>query len=74
MPKAVGSNPLSSAANRALSPEASKYVMGATPHTPSMSDRQKSATFNPTGVTTPIPVTTTRFMQNPPCCVPDKCV
>ena len=40
-------------------PDASKRVMGPIPERPSASDFQKDSTSLPTGVMTPVPVTTT---------------
>ncbi len=55
----VGSNPLTSPANRVGKSPASKRVMGPTPETPSSSARQVSSVPIPTGVTSPMPVTAT---------------
>src|SRR5665213_1806166 len=48
-----------SAANRTGNLEASNFVISATPEVPAISASQVAATELPTGVTKPIPVTTT---------------
>ncbi len=55
------SNPLISAAIRVANDPASNSVTGPTPPRPSRSDSQVDSTSCPTGVTSPIPVTTTRL-------------
>src|SRR6185503_3609442 len=56
----IGSNPLTSQANRTPWRAASNLVIGAAPDRPARRPAQDSATVLPTGVTSPRPVTTTR--------------
>src|SRR3954465_4961584 len=58
-----GSNPFTSHAKRTCCLEASNLVIGAAPDLPSRSARQVLSTSVPTGVTSPRPVTTTRWVK-----------
>jgi hypothetical protein len=57
---AVGSNPLTSAAIRTGSSLGSNAVIGPTPDRPAASPSHEAQAVSPSGVTAPIPVTTTR--------------
>ena len=59
-----GSKPLTSAATLTFFSEASKRVMKSTPQTPLTRELQYSSRWLPTGVTAPIPVTTTLLMSS----------
>ena len=54
-----GTKPLTSAARDTFMPSVSNWVMGATPHTPSLTACQLSGAVRPTGVMAPRPVMTT---------------
>src|SRR4029079_446372 len=58
-----GSNPFTPQAKRTCWLEASNLVMGAAPDFPSRRPRQVESTSVPTGVTSPRPVTTTRWVK-----------
>ncbi len=59
-----GSKPFTSHAKRTGKVDASNFVIGPPPETPSMIARQVAATSLPTGVIAPIPVTTTRRLHH----------
>ena len=62
MENTVFRDSLTSAASLYLLSDVSNLVMGAIPFFPMHTDSQKADALLPTGVTAPIPVTTTRFM------------
>ena len=64
MPKSAALKSLTSAATLTLKSAVSNLVMGPTPQTPPLRLSQKAGRLLPTGEITPMPVMTTRFIEN----------